>query len=114
MPIASALRRNRDQIAAAIAAYEAGIDAARMDLAALEHAARLFDPDAERDETAIYLAISQAALPLATAERGDDQDSGRFEFTGVGERQVAGMIAHPARRAARQQIPDEFFYLNWP
>jgi len=114
MHIASALRRKRDQIAATIAAYEARIDAARMDLAALEQAARLFDPEAECDETAIHLAMSQVALPLASAERGDDQDSGPFEFTGVGERQVAGMIAHPARRAARQQIPDEFFYLNWP
>jgi hypothetical protein len=113
MHIASALRRKRDQIAATIAAYEARIDAARMDLAALEQAARLFDPEAERDETAIHLAMSQVALPLASAER-DDQDSGPFEFTGVGERQVAGMIAHPDRRAARQQIPDEFFYLNWP
>ena len=116
MHIASALRRKQDQIAATTPAYEARIDAARMDLAALEQAARLFDPEAEcdEDETAIHLAMSQVALPLASAERGDDQDSGPFEFTGVGERQVAGMIAHPARRAGRQQIPDEFFYLNWP
>ena len=108
MHMASALRRKRDQIAATIAAYEARIDAARMDLAALEQAARLFDPEAECDETAIHLAMSQVALPLASAERGDDQDSGPFEFTGVRE-QVAGMIALPAKRAARQQIPDEFF-----
>jgi hypothetical protein len=38
MHIASALRRKRDEIAATIAAYEARIDAARMDLAALDHA----------------------------------------------------------------------------
>jgi hypothetical protein len=111
MHIASVLRRKQDQIAATIAAYEARIDAARMDLAALEQAARLFDP--EHDETATHLAMSQVALPLAGAERGDDQDSGPFEFTGVRE-QVAGMIALLAKRAARQQIPEEFFYLNWP
>jgi hypothetical protein len=60
MPIASALRRKQDQIAATIAAYEARIDAARTDLAAIEQAARLFDPEAERAETAIPLAMSQS------------------------------------------------------
>jgi hypothetical protein len=84
MHIASALRRKRDQIAGTIAAYEARIHAARMDLATLEQAARLFDPEAERDETAIHLAMSQAALPLASVERGGDQDFGPFEFTGWG------------------------------
>ena len=53
MQIASALRRKRDEIAATIAAYEARIDAAKRDLTALDQAARLFDPEAERDETAI-------------------------------------------------------------
>src|ERR1700733_5081534 len=109
MPIASALRRKQDQIAATIAAYEARIDAARTDLAAIEQAAQLFDPEAERAETAIPVAMSQATLALASAERGDDQDSAPFESTDIGEH-VAGMIAHPA--AARQQIPEEFFYLN--
>ena len=46
MQIASALRRKRDEIAATIAACEARIDAARRDLAALDQAARLFDPEA--------------------------------------------------------------------
>jgi hypothetical protein len=40
MPIASALRRKRDDVAATIAAYEARIEAARWDLAALDRAAR--------------------------------------------------------------------------
>src|ERR1700677_1179605 len=51
MHIPSALRRKRDEIAATIAAYEARIDAARMDLAALDQVARLLDPEAGRDET---------------------------------------------------------------
>jgi hypothetical protein len=51
MHIPSALRRKRDEIAASIAVYEARIDAARMDLAALNQVARLFDPEAGRDET---------------------------------------------------------------
>ena len=53
MHIASALRRKGDEIAATIVAHEARIDAARKDLAALDQAARLFDPEAGRDETVI-------------------------------------------------------------
>jgi hypothetical protein len=49
MGLTSALRRKRDEIAASIAVYEARIDAARMDLAALNQVARLFDPEAGRD-----------------------------------------------------------------
>jgi hypothetical protein len=50
MHIASALRLKRDEIVATIAAYEARIDAARMDLAALGQAARfsIRKPDATR------------------------------------------------------------------
>jgi hypothetical protein len=51
MGLTSALRRKRDEIAASIAVHEARIDAARMDLAALNQVARLFDPEAGRDET---------------------------------------------------------------
>ena len=58
MHIASALRRKRDEIAATIAAYEARIDAARMDLAALDQAARLFDPEAGRDETVLIRELA--------------------------------------------------------
>ena len=114
MYIASALRRKRDAIAAMIAAYEARIDAARMDLAALDHAARLFDPEAECDETAFHLAPPQLALPLAGAEGSDDQDAGLSESIGVRERQFSGEFARPATQAARGQIPGEFFYLDWP
>ena len=114
MHIASALRRKRDGIAATIAAYEARIDAARMDLAALEQAARLFDPEAECDETAFHLAVRQLALALARAKGGDDQDASPFESIGVRERQFSGEFAHPATQAARGQIPGEFFYLDWP
>ena len=52
MHIVSGLRRKRDEIAATIAAYEARIDAARIDLAALERAAGLFDPHGAGDEMA--------------------------------------------------------------
>jgi hypothetical protein len=114
MHIASALRRKRDEIAATIAAYEARIDAARMDLAALDHAARLFDPKAECDETGFHLALPRLALPLARAEGGDDQDASVSESMGVRERQFSGEFARPATQAARGQIPGEFFYLDWP
>ena len=114
MDIASALRRKRNEIAATIAAYEARIDAARMDLAALEQAARVFDPEAERDETAMHLAMGQLALPAARAKGSDHQDAGPFKSIGVRERQLPAKVAHPATQAAREQVPDEFFYLNWP
>ena len=51
MHIPSALRRQRDEIVATIAVYEARIEAARMDLAALNQVARFFDPEVGRDET---------------------------------------------------------------
>ncbi len=63
MHIASALRRKRDEIAATIAAYEARIDAARRDLAALDQAARLFDLEAGRDETGIPWDRDRLAKP---------------------------------------------------
>jgi hypothetical protein len=84
-----------------------------MDLAALDHAARLFDPEAECDETAFH-APPQLALPLAGAEGSDDQDAGLSESIGVRERQFSGEFARPATQAARGQIPGEFFYLDWP
>jgi hypothetical protein len=114
MDIASALRRKRDEIAATIAAYEARIDAARMDLAALEQAARVFDPEAERDETAMHLAMAQLALPAARAKGSDHQDAGPVRSIGVRERQFRARVAHPATQAEREPIPGEFFYLDWP
>lgn len=54
MHIASALRHKRDEIVATIAVYETRIDAARKDLAALDQAARLLDPEAARDAAAIH------------------------------------------------------------
>ena len=114
MHIASALRRKRDEIEATIAACEERIDAARMDLAALDQAARLFDPEAGRDETAIHLAMSRLALPVARAKRAADQDAGPVESMGVRERRFTGDVEHPAMPAAREQIPEEFLYLDWP
>ena len=68
MHIASALRRKRDEIVATIAAYEARIDAARTDLAAVDKIIRLFDSAAECYQPAIcveprkVLAVSPEAL----------------------------------------------------
>jgi len=114
MYIASALRRKRDEIAATIAAYEARIDAARMDLAALDQAARLFDPEAGCDETGFHLALRQVALPLARAESSADQDASLSESIGVRERRFSWEFAPPVTQAGRRQIPGEFFYLDWP
>jgi hypothetical protein len=61
MHVASALRRKRDEIASTIAAYEARIEAAKMDLAALEQAARLLDPQAGRDAAAIHREFGRLA-----------------------------------------------------
>jgi hypothetical protein len=129
----SALRRKRDEIAASIAVYEARIEAARMDLAALEQAARLFDFVAEREETAINLecakpgslqevpaarwevsqsdrpfALGQLEPPVARARGSDTHDSGPFNSLRLWE----GQLTREA--AAGERIPAEFFYLNWP
>jgi hypothetical protein len=107
MHIASTLRRKRDEIAAAIAAYEVKIDAGRMDLAAVDRVIRLFDP-AGRDETAIYFELGrlwkpgeilavcrealeqeglldtrQLALLVARAKGLDDQDAVLFKSVGI-------------------------------
>jgi len=133
MDALSALRRKRDEIAASIAIYEARIEAARMDLAALEQAARLFDFVAEREETAIHLecvkpgslpevpaarwevsqsdrplALGQLEPPVARARGSDTHDSGPFNSLGLWE----GQLTREA--AAGERVPAEFFYLNWP
>src|SRR5277367_6762693 len=137
MHIPSALRRKRDEIAATIAVYEARIDAARMDLAALDQVARLLDPEAGRDEMAIQrevgrlgkleeipaaecdvweseqpLAMGQLALPVARARGHDDQDAGPFTSIGVREGQFTGEVANSASQTAGGQIPEEFLYLD--
>jgi hypothetical protein len=133
MHIPSALRRKRDEIAASIAVYEARIEAARMDLAALEQAARLFDFVAESEATAIHLecvkpgslqevpaaqwevspsdrpfALGQLEPPVARASGSDTHDSGPFNSLGLREGQLTREVA------AGERIPEEFFYLNWP
>jgi hypothetical protein len=139
MHIVSALRRKRDEIAATIAAYEARIEAARMDPGALEQAARLFDPEAGRDKAAIHqefgrltklqetpaeecvvweleqpLALGRSALPVNRARKSDDQEARPVESIGIREAQFTGAGAYSATQPAGGQIPDEFFYLNWP
>jgi hypothetical protein len=105
MHIPSALRRKRDEIAASIAVYEARIDAARMDLAALNQVARLFDPEAGHDE--IHREFERV---------GELEDTPPAECeVWESERPLAmGQLALPATHAARQQIPEDFLYLDWP
>jgi hypothetical protein len=113
MHIAFALRRERDEIAATIAAYAARIDVARADLAALERAARLFDAEAECDGTTFRVSVAQLAPPADRAQAPYSQDAGLFESIGGEEPPFAGRVARSARRPARGQIPEEFFYLDW-
>jgi hypothetical protein len=125
MHIASALRRKRDEIAATIAAYEARIDAARMDLAALDQAARLFDIEAERDETVISWDLDRLTKPVEFLEApGEASERQRALATGQlappvartqhPERRFMGKIAHTATQTTPEGIPEEFFYLDWP
>jgi hypothetical protein len=134
MSIGSALHGKRNEIAAMIAAYEARIEAARMDLAALDQAARLFASEDASDEPAIYedlrtlgkldgsraadrelwqseppLAVRRLGPPGAEAEGSDDENSGPTTSP-----QLTGKLAYFATQPAEQQAPEEFFYLNWP
>ena len=137
MHIPSALRRKRDEIVATIAACEARIDAARVDLAALDQAARLFDPEVGRHEMTVHrefgmlrnppeavecevweperpLAMGPLTLPVATARGANDQAAGPLKSIGVREAQFAGEVAYSVPQMDGERIPDEFFYLNWP
>jgi hypothetical protein len=110
MQTASGLRRKRDEIAATIAAYEARIDAARMDLAALDHTARLLDLEAGRDETVISWDIDSLTKPeeLLKAPREARETPGAL---------ATGQLAPPVAtetQIAPNRIPEEFFYLDWP
>jgi hypothetical protein len=121
MHIASALRRKRDEIAMTIAAYEARIDAARRDLAALDQAARLFDLDTEPDETVMSWDLDRLTKPEELLE-APHEASERQGALATG--QLAPPVAktqHPERRfmgkvtwTAPERIPEEFFYLDWP
>ena len=106
MHIPSALApQTRCEIVATIAVYEARIEAARTDLAALNQVARLFDPEVGRDETQREVErVRELQHPPST-------ECEVWES----ERPVAtGQLALPATHLARGQIAEEFFYLNWP
>ena len=130
-----ALRRKRNEIASTIAAYEAKIADARTDLAALDQAARLFDPEAESDEPSIRrelewhrtsqqtsaaevfdherpVPVRHLALPVARPRASDDEDAGPATSIGVPEVQFMEEAAYSATQEGKQ-IPEEFFYLNW-
>ncbi|HEY1780236.1 MAG TPA: hypothetical protein VGG79_07350 [Roseiarcus sp.] len=136
MHIASALRRKRDEIAASIAVYEARIDAAKMELAALEQAARLFDPESGGDDTALHGEFEKArreemippaqlevwgsvrppamgllALPVAGANGSASPD---VKSIGAQKPQFTGEVGFPVTHRTGEQVPVEFFYLNWP
>jgi hypothetical protein len=139
MHIVFGLRRKRDEIAATIAAYEARIDASRMDLAALERAARLSDPEGTVDEMArrreferpeaqeanpaaerevweskLPSVRRQSTPPVARAKGFTDQEAHPLKPIEVQTPRVTGEDTCSATVLAGERIPAEFFYLNWP
>ena len=123
MHIASTLRRKRDEIAATIAAYEAKIDAARRDLAALDQAARLFELEAGRDETVSLWDRDRLTKPggllEAPREAHEKQQAlapGRppVERMQDLEHQIPGKVARTSAWTGPGEVPEEFFYLDWP
>jgi hypothetical protein len=125
MHIASALRRKRDEIAMTIAAYEERIDAARRDLAALDQAARLFDLDTERDEPVISWDLDRLTKPEELLEAPREANEKRRALatcqlthpvagTQNLERQPTGKVVCASTRTGPEEIPEEFFYLDWP
>jgi hypothetical protein len=105
MHIPSALRRRRDEIVATIAVYEARIEAAGTDLAALNQVGWLFDSELGRDET---------QREFERVGELEDTPSAECEVW-ESERPLAmGQLALPATHVARGQIPEEFFYSNRP
>jgi hypothetical protein len=123
MHIALGLRRKRDEIAATIAAYEARIDAARRDLAALDQAAQLFELEAECNETVIPLDRLTKPGGLLEAPREADKKQ-RALPTGqltppAARTQHLGQLTEKVARTSTsstgpERVPAEFFYLNWP
>ncbi len=123
MHIASGLRRKRDEIAATIAAYEARIDAARSDLAALDQAARLFDLEAQpaetvipRDRDALLKPKERLEAPRKANEKQRAGAAGQLTppiaRSEDQERQLTEEVAHAG--TGPERIPVEFFYLDWP
>jgi hypothetical protein len=120
MHIASALRRKRDEIAAMISIYEDRIGAAKREMAALQEAARLFDPEGEGGgkqektpparhevwESETGTAIGQLTLSVSGARDFDDQN---VESIGVQKPPFAGEAAHLATHRTGEQIPAEIF-----
>jgi hypothetical protein len=125
MHIASALHSKRDEIAATIVAYEARIDAARRDLTALDQAARLFDPEAGREETVIPWDLDRLTKPeelLETPREATEKlralETGRLTPPVARaqdlEGQLTGKVARTSTWTGPEGIPEEFFYLDWP
>jgi hypothetical protein len=123
MHIAFALRRKRDEIAATIAAYEARIDAARRDLAALDQAARLFDPEVGSEETVSLWDRERLTKPggLLEAPREANENlqalaTGRppLERMQDLEHQIPDKVVRSSAWIGPGEVPEEFFYLDWP
>jgi hypothetical protein len=120
MQIASALHRKRDEIAATIAAYEAKIDAAKRDLMALDQAARLFDPQANRDDAPIRWncdRLTELEENLEPRREADEQQRALaagsliplVARTHSAEHQPMEKGAHASTWTRPEEIPEEFF-----
>jgi hypothetical protein len=83
--ILTTLRCRREKIEAAIAAYEAKIEAARFDLAAIDRTLALFQPGYGRRQIPAYFELGRlwkrgelAALCLATLEKDGPLDAAQL------------------------------------
>src|ERR1700722_2298492 len=103
MYVAFVLRRKREGIAGTIAAYEARIDAAKMDLAVLEQSARCSIPKPNEARH----------LPLASGQGQARQRSRRqsVRIHGVCGAPVHGVARSPSRAGAARRTR-EFFFLQ--
>ena len=117
--------------------YEARIDAARMDLAALDSAARLFDPETGRDAVTIHRdfgrlgkpqeiraaqcearererpsAMGELTLPCVKPKSCDDAPP--FKSIGVRKGGFAEWVTHATSADGGRTAWAKIFYLNWP
>ena len=117
MCVVSGLRRKRKEIEAVMAACEARIEAARMDLAALDRVIGLFDPEARRDGNApgCERDDGEGRPPARRAAGGEVSRHGRAgNEAGRGEPEEEPGERRGAAGAASEPVPEEFFYLDWP
>ena len=116
MHIVSALRPKRDEIAAMISIYEDRIGAAKSEIAALQQAARLFDPEGGGDEDTVLHRELEGVREQE--ERPPAQHKVWESETGTANGQLtlplSGARDNQHVESVGEQIPGEFFYFNWP